>query len=164
MTWSPTAGRATPGPTRSTTPAPSWPSRNGKPSHVPILTCRSVWQTPEARMRTSTSPGPGSSTVMRSTSAGAFATRETTPCPSIIRALYRLRIEHNADAPIREDPGAPGQRVRREQRPERHRQQRELVDRAVHRQAFAGGRDRVDGVGRHADRDVAEPRDRQPLV
>ena len=38
-------------------PAPSWPSRNGKRADAAKLKCRSVWQTPLASTRTSTSPG-----------------------------------------------------------------------------------------------------------
>src|SRR6476469_5326309 len=40
---------------------------------------RSVWQTPEARIRTRTSFGPGSSIVNSSTSAGAPGVRAITP-------------------------------------------------------------------------------------
>ena len=50
-----------PGPTSSTTPAPSWPSRigNAMPQPPVSTTCRSVWQTPQASTRTCTSFGAG---------------------------------------------------------------------------------------------------------
>src|SRR5581483_1503722 len=62
MTWSPTFGLVTPGPTASTTPAPSWPGTNGTGTgRLPRSTERSVWQIPVATIRTSTSPALGSS-------------------------------------------------------------------------------------------------------
>ena len=46
-TWSPAATRVTPGPTASTTPAPSWPSTAGHGvSAVPSTAFWSEWQTP----------------------------------------------------------------------------------------------------------------------
>ena len=54
------ASPSTPAPTCSTTPAPSWPSTAGRRVAQPVrTTCRSVWQTPLASMRTSTSSGAG---------------------------------------------------------------------------------------------------------
>jgi hypothetical protein len=45
--WSPGATRVTPGPTSSTTPAPSCPSTIGsQPAISPLSTCRSEWQSP----------------------------------------------------------------------------------------------------------------------
>src|SRR6266568_3517958 len=48
-------------PTAVTSPAISWPSTNGIGglSGTPSRRCRSVWQTPAARTRTSAWPGPG---------------------------------------------------------------------------------------------------------
>src|SRR5438477_8790277 len=65
-TWSPGLRSVTPSPTSSMTPAPSWPRTMGAtPMSVPFCTDRSEWQTPEAAMRTLTSPAWG---VSRSTS------------------------------------------------------------------------------------------------
>ena len=57
MTWSPGATSVTPGPIRSTTPAPSCPSTHGAypDGSAPDAVYRSVWQTPHAASRTSTS-------------------------------------------------------------------------------------------------------------
>src|SRR6187402_2446278 len=62
MTWSPGATSVTPSPTRSTTPAPSWPRTHGAYplGSAPEAVYRSVWQTPHATSRTSTSPDFGS--------------------------------------------------------------------------------------------------------
>ena len=63
ITWSPTCSEVTPSPTSSTMPPPSWPRITGnRPSgSAPDSVNASVWQTPVATMRTSTSPafGPG---------------------------------------------------------------------------------------------------------
>src|SRR5919108_2066507 len=72
MTWSPGARPETPGPTSSTTPAPSWPRMTGRgASWIPSTTCRSERQTPLAAIRTPTSPGPGGSTSTSSTRSGS---------------------------------------------------------------------------------------------
>src|SRR5919197_522506 len=72
MTWSPGVRPETPGPTSSTTPAPSWPRMTGRgASWIPSTTCRSEWQTPLAAIRTATSPGPGGSTSTFSTRSGS---------------------------------------------------------------------------------------------
>ena len=56
-----TRGVVTPGPTASTMPEPSWPNTIGVGrSHSPSRTCRSEWHTPEASIRTRTSPTRGS--------------------------------------------------------------------------------------------------------
>src|ERR1700757_235626 len=66
ITWSPGLTEVTPGPTSSTTPPPSWPRMTGNmPSgSAPDSVNASVWQTPVATIRTSTSPafGPSRST------------------------------------------------------------------------------------------------------
>jgi hypothetical protein len=59
-TWSPGFTLVTDEPTSSTTPAPSWPSTAGAgQGMVPLTTLRSLWQTPAAAIRTTTSVGPG---------------------------------------------------------------------------------------------------------
>ena len=63
-TWSPGLTERTSLPTASTTPAPSWPSTDGAfHGMVPLMTDRSLWQTPAAPMATRTSVGPGSPMV-----------------------------------------------------------------------------------------------------
>ena len=66
-TWSPGANPVTPGPVSSTIPAPSWPSTIGRgPGRS--CTVRSVWHTPHATTRTSSSPawgGPSSIASIR---------------------------------------------------------------------------------------------------
>src|SRR5580704_15941110 len=70
MTWSPFFSDVTPGPTSTTTPAPSWPKMTGnRPSgSAPERVNSSVWHTPLARISMSTSPalGPASSSVTTS--------------------------------------------------------------------------------------------------
>jgi len=73
QTRSPTVSPSTPGPTASTTPAPSWfgvISGNGNPSPYvpPARAFQSVGLTPETTTRTRTSPAPGSG-ISRSTSS-----------------------------------------------------------------------------------------------
>src|SRR4051812_5864197 len=63
--------------------APSCPSRIGGEPIFPSRTCRSVWQTPLARMRTRISPGPGSSTTIGSGFTGAPASHTITARLSI---------------------------------------------------------------------------------
>src|SRR6185295_8632159 len=67
ITWSPFFSDTMPGPTSTTTPAPSWPKITGNsPSGSPPERVNSsVWQTPDALISTSTSPnfGPSRSTV-----------------------------------------------------------------------------------------------------
>src|SRR5690606_1334004 len=68
ITWSPFLTDVTPGPTSTTTPAPSWPRIAGKiPSgSAPESVNSSVWQIPVAFTSTRTSPslGPARSTSM----------------------------------------------------------------------------------------------------
>src|SRR5438034_666895 len=64
--------RWTPAPTASTTPAPSWPSTQGSGmGRSPVMACRSLWHTPLAPRRTSTSPSRGSRTASGSTESGS---------------------------------------------------------------------------------------------
>src|SRR5262249_19566441 len=67
MTASPSFTLVTPGPTASTTPAPSCPSTTGTGyGMVPLMTLWSEWQRPAARIATRTSPGAGSRTLTSS--------------------------------------------------------------------------------------------------
>src|SRR6185503_18361169 len=72
MTWSPFLSVLTPGPTSTTTPAPSWPKMTGKsPSgSAPERVNSSVWQMPVARISTRTSPAFGPSSSTSTTSSG----------------------------------------------------------------------------------------------
>src|SRR5690606_22244179 len=78
-TWSPGARSVTPPPTSTTMPAPSWPrtSGNGKAT-VPFVADRTLWQTPQALISTSTAPAWGFCTVIVSTTTGALSSRQTT--------------------------------------------------------------------------------------
>jgi len=84
-TRSPGRADVTPAPTASTTPAPSWPSSigQGAPQFPCSIAQTSLWQTPLAAIRTSTSPGPGSSMRIGSTRMGAPARSTTAPKPSV---------------------------------------------------------------------------------
>src|SRR5436190_22958979 len=76
MTWSPFFRLFTPGPTSTTTPAPSCPRMDGNnPSgSAPESVYSSVWQMPVAIISTSTSPafGPSSCTVSMASGAPAL--------------------------------------------------------------------------------------------
>src|SRR5262249_37966922 len=67
MTWWPFFNEVTPGPTSTTTPAPSWPriAGNSPSGSAPESVNSSVWQTPVALSSTISSPafGPSSCTV-----------------------------------------------------------------------------------------------------
>ena len=80
-TWSPGFTRVTSDPTASTTPAPSWPMSDGA-GHgmVPSSRLTSLWQTPAAASRTSTSSGPGSMT----------STSLRTSAPSPLNTIPRM--------------------------------------------------------------------------
>src|SRR5437870_6380343 len=71
-TWSPCASESTPSPTRSTTPAPSCPSTVGAypDGSAPEAVYMSVWHTPHATSRTSTSPARGSARSSSCTTSG----------------------------------------------------------------------------------------------
>ena len=75
MTWSPRRNVVTPGPTSTTTPAPSWPRMAGKrPSgSAPDRVNSSVWQMPLALISIRTSPALGPSSCTVSTVSGAPA-------------------------------------------------------------------------------------------
>ena len=74
MTWSPGCTDVTPAPTSSTTPDPSCPRMIGKGIfRSPFMTCRSLWHTPPAYIRTSTSPACGGATSISSNFSGVPA-------------------------------------------------------------------------------------------
>src|SRR5690606_29429673 len=79
MTWSPFLRLATPGPTSTTTPAPSWPRIAGKmPSgSAPDSVNSSVWQMPVAFTSISTSPSFGPSRSTSTISSGLPAAKAT---------------------------------------------------------------------------------------
>ena len=78
-TRSPGATCTTPSPTASTVPAPSCPSTIGqrRSPRRPSARCRSEWQTPQAAMRTSTSPALGGASVTSSTRTSPGSRRTT---------------------------------------------------------------------------------------
>ena len=79
-TWSPGRTEVTSAPTASTIPAPSCPNTNGRSSGkrpLPSTTCRSLWQTPVAIVRTSTSRPHGLSMSTVSTVSGSCTLRNT---------------------------------------------------------------------------------------
>ena len=103
-----------PAPTASMTPAPSWPRTIGPGrSQSPSRTWRSEWQTPDAVIRTRTSPGRGSSS--RSVSIGGGAPARSMTAASISRTRPRPRsrpssagvLEPGRDAVDRRPDDAP---------------------------------------------------------
>src|SRR5471032_3511942 len=93
ITWSPTATDVTPSPMASTTAPPSWPRIDGKmPSgSAPDKVYASVWQTPEATTRNSTSPALGMATSTSTISRGFLASKATAARDLIIRFLRRIK-------------------------------------------------------------------------
>src|ERR1044072_584753 len=85
MTWSPFFTEVTPGPTSTTTPAPSWPRIAGnRPSgSAPESVNSSVWQMPVALISTSTSNALGPSSWTLITSRGLPAPPHTAAFPSM---------------------------------------------------------------------------------
>src|SRR6516165_1616361 len=84
--WSPGLTDVTSAPTASTTPAPSWPSTIGRSSGKrpsPSTTWRSLWHTPVATVRTSTSRPPGWSMSTGSIVSGSCTLRNTAALISI---------------------------------------------------------------------------------
>src|SRR5918997_3997788 len=98
MTWSPSLRLLTPGPTSTTTPAPSWPITLGnKPSGSdPESVYASVWHTPVAFTSTRTSPslGPSKSTV--SMLNGSFAPKATAALTSISAPPSPCTAQHHS--------------------------------------------------------------------
>src|SRR5262249_5796881 len=94
----PACGGAPAPPPASTTPAGSWPSTSGGGTGSPASTTwRSLWQTPVAAVRSSTSRGPGLLMSMSSSSSGALNARITAAFmgdPPRSRILSRRVAEH----------------------------------------------------------------------
>src|SRR4028118_2280858 len=102
-TGSPGPTFSTPGPTRSTTPEPSWPSTAGRGTGYHwSRTIRSVWQTPTPTMRTSTSPARGSSTSTSSIEKGRSFSHTTAAM-----AFINHSLPLSPKQPRRPPPGLP---------------------------------------------------------
>ena len=98
-TWSPGLTVVTSAPTASTTPAPSCPSTIGRSSGkrpIPSTTCRSLWHTPVATVRTSTSRPHGLSTSTCSIVSGACTLRKTAALISIGLPPHRIDLAATA--------------------------------------------------------------------
>src|SRR5690606_38548103 len=116
-TSSPSFTVVTPGPSASTTPAPSLPSTRGSGKvcpGTPRRTHTSRWFTPQARTATRTSPGPGTGSGRSSNSSLSRppCSRTTTACtrpllaaPELGLALVDVRREALACVRAREQPG-----------------------------------------------------------
>src|SRR6185312_12724722 len=89
ITWSPTCSEVTPSPTSSTMPPPSCPRITGNiPSgSAPDNVNASVWQTPVATMRSSTSPAFGPATSTCSIDNGLPASQATAARDFMIQLL-----------------------------------------------------------------------------
>lgn len=74
----PSSPGSAPGPTASTTPAPSCPRSMGT-KRASLTAARSVWQTPAARIQILTSSGPGPPTAMSSITGRPPCSRRTRP-------------------------------------------------------------------------------------
>ena len=79
MTWSPFFRLVTPGPTSTTTPAPSWPrmAGNSPSGSAPDRVKSSVWQMPVALISIRTSPALGPSRSTSTISSGLPASKAT---------------------------------------------------------------------------------------
>ena len=103
---------ATPAPTASTTPAPSWPSTTGVGNGiVPSITDTSEWHSPARSMRTTTSPGPGSASRSSTSSRTSSSPVQTMPlisdAPSGLEHLageagvgLELAVERRSGTPL----------------------------------------------------------------
>src|SRR5262245_53476006 len=161
ITWSPFFSDLTPGPTSTTTPAPSWPKITGNsPSgSAPERVNSSVWQTPVARISTSTSPAFGPSRSTSTTSSGlpaayAIAARVfivlDAPLEHVQAAVHREVRARREGRVVRREPGDHGRDLLRRAEPaDRDRgddgRQHLGLDRAHHVRADVARRDRVDG-------------------
>ena len=110
----PTRTLVTPGPTASTTPAPSWPMTIGVGrGHSPSRTCRSEWQTPDAR----SGRGPRRRAVRRRPrprprSAGRWCAGRPRASGGLSRAARRLDARPGAPARTRRTPATTSRRRR----------------------------------------------------
>src|SRR6516225_262111 len=88
-TRSPSLTWPTSAPTANTWPTPSWPGMNGRRGFTgqsPSAACKSVWQTPQASILTSTSWAPG-----RGTSTSSITSGLLNPCTTaafIVLSIY----------------------------------------------------------------------------
>ena len=97
-TLSPADTLVTPGPTAATTPAPSCPSTPGAGNGMsPSLASASVWQTPDATILTSASPGPGEST---STSVTRQRREQLLENSRVARMVAIIGFDSSADAAV----------------------------------------------------------------
>ena len=94
ITWSPTSSEVTPSPTASTMPPPSWPRMAGKmPSgSSPDSVKASVWHTPLATMRTSTSPFFGGSTSTSTICSGCLGPKATAARDLMVMGRFSLLL------------------------------------------------------------------------
>lgn len=95
ITWSPGRTPVTPGPVLSTTPALSWPRMYGRrvtTGLLPSIAFRSEPHTPDALIRTRTSPGPGSAISTSRISIGSWKAVRTAArismAPTLARPAY----------------------------------------------------------------------------
>src|SRR5215813_6801407 len=186
-TWSPGLTEVTSAPTASTTPAPSWPSTIGRSSGkrpTPSTTWRSLWHTPVAAVRTSTSRPHGLSISTDSIVSGACVLRKTAAFISItLSSLRQVPADPVADAAahhqlrvaaleprelFREQRHALPVRARhaRDIRAPEHPRRAERVEDALELVVDVAERIGLRGIARRAgrlDRNVRMPSERQHL-
>src|SRR5262249_9590975 len=95
LTWPASA------PTAITWPTPSWPGMNGRwgfTGQSPSAACKSVWQTPQASILTSTSWAPG-----RGTSTSSIASGLPNPCTTAAFIFLTIDASCGSDQPLRAD-------------------------------------------------------------
>src|SRR5712691_2973617 len=94
MTWSPFFTLATPAPTSTTMPAPSWPriAGNSPSESAPENVNSSVWQMPVALTSTSTSPAFGPSRSTSVTVSGLPLSKAT--AARLFMAFFSSALEH----------------------------------------------------------------------
>src|SRR6186997_2189220 len=86
-------------------PAPSWPSTAGRGLAVaPVTTFQSLWQTPLAARRTSTSPGPGGASSTSSTVNGWSSSLKMA---ARTRRFYGYARGMKTQAAVLWEPGRP---------------------------------------------------------
>ena len=78
MTWSPGFTVVTPGPHSRISPAASWPGTIGiGEGQSPLMTCQSLWHTPDAFIFTRTSSALGGSSSHSTICSGSFGLKRT---------------------------------------------------------------------------------------
>src|SRR5215470_13860674 len=107
MTWSPFFTEVTPGPTSTTTPAPSCPriAGNSPSGSAPDNVNSSVWQTPVALISTRTSPAFGPSSSTSSTTSG-FPASYATAARVFMAGKYREARARDIGGPLYGSHGA----------------------------------------------------------